>query len=265
MSISDERNRIAVIAGSPYLPGFKARVWRFFLGALRLGVALGFAFLILAAGVTVAVFTYESWQERARERELRPLRVMKRWPPVPVLRDGEAEVFTKWNDTDLAVRFLISGVEPETLRGTRDSKFFVTFLDKDAFEIHELAAPVTELTGHQKEGALVKLEWQGRANHIPADDYRQFASVQVRWHGFKRKETAEPQPDASDSSRPRWKSLPNWRKLRRGMRPESVRALLGEPTYIDAGAFTYWIYGGRSRTSPHVEIYEGVVHGWQEP
>ena len=59
-----------------------------------------------------------------------------------------------------------------------------------------------------------------------------------------------------------WKSLANWRKLKRGMSEDDVRALLGEPERIDGGSLTDWLYPRRGR----VTFWRGAgVDNWTEP
>ena len=59
-----------------------------------------------------------------------------------------------------------------------------------------------------------------------------------------------------------WKSRANWRKLRKGMSEDDVRALLGEPELIDGGSFTYWRYPRRGE----VTFWRGAgVDRWTEP
>jgi hypothetical protein len=57
-----------------------------------------------------------------------------------------------------------------------------------------------------------------------------------------------------------WKLMANWRALKRGMRESDVRALLGEPHRVDAGAITHWQYG-----SGMVDFIRDQVSGWSEP
>jgi len=60
-----------------------------------------------------------------------------------------------------------------------------------------------------------------------------------------------------------WRDLQNWRRLRRGMKMDQVRALLGEPERVDAAgvAFTFWRW-----SSGHVQFDgSGKVEGWSEP
>lgn len=75
-------------------------------------------------------------------------------------------------------------------------------------------------------------------------------------------------PQATNSKRPTvsvtnegWKYLANWRSLKKGMSPDEVRAVLGEPANIRAGAFTYWQYSGDGR----VTFLKDAVYGWDEP
>lgn len=59
----------------------------------------------------------------------------------------------------------------------------------------------------------------------------------------------------------RWQDLANWRQLRRGMKMDQVRALLGEPERVDAGVFTFWRWAG-------AQVYfdsDGKLAGWSEP
>ncbi len=61
-----------------------------------------------------------------------------------------------------------------------------------------------------------------------------------------------------------WQNKKNWRKLKTGMSPEEVLALLGEPIKIIDGVKTLWYYP---------DIYRGYVSfddkgsltGWHEP
>ena len=58
----------------------------------------------------------------------------------------------------------------------------------------------------------------------------------------------------------RWQDLANWRRLRQGMKPDQVRALLGEPERVEAGVFTFWRWPGA-----HVYFDSGKLAGWSEP
>src|SRR5437867_7072703 len=58
----------------------------------------------------------------------------------------------------------------------------------------------------------------------------------------------------------RWQDLANWRRLRKGMKPDQVRALLGEPERVEAGGVTFWHWA-----NAYVSFIDGKVYGWSEP
>ena len=58
-----------------------------------------------------------------------------------------------------------------------------------------------------------------------------------------------------------WRDIRNWRKLSKGMKPEQVTSILGEPKSINSGLFTHWNYQSLGK----VTFLEGVVYGWDEP
>jgi hypothetical protein len=58
-----------------------------------------------------------------------------------------------------------------------------------------------------------------------------------------------------------WKSVSNWRLLKKGMSYDQVKATLGEPARVQGGSFTYWFYPNRSG----VTFYEDKLDSWVEP
>lgn len=54
--------------------------------------------------------------------------------------------------------------------------------------------------------------------------------------------------------------LANWRRLRQGMKPDQVRALLGEPDRVEAGFRTFWYWA-----DANVYFDSGKLAGWSEP
>lgn len=59
-----------------------------------------------------------------------------------------------------------------------------------------------------------------------------------------------------------WKSLVNWRSLKKGMSYQEVRAILGEPETVRTNSvLTYWSYSNRGT----VTYYEDRLDGWNEP
>ncbi len=65
----------------------------------------------------------------------------------------------------------------------------------------------------------------------------------------------------STTSTDGWKSLANWRSLKKGMSYEDVRTILGEPGRIQGGSFTFWIYSDRG----NVIFYNDKLDSWTEP
>lgn len=76
-------------------------------------------------------------------------------------------------------------------------------------------------------------------------------------------------PSSTNSNRPRavvtqegWKQLASWRSLKKGMTPDVVRSVLGEPANVRAsGALTFWSYSNRGT----VTFFGDLVDGWNEP
>jgi hypothetical protein len=68
-------------------------------------------------------------------------------------------------------------------------------------------------------------------------------------------------PDRSAVSGEGWKSISQWRQLKRGMTPGETKGILGEPSRIQVEGFTFWFYpnGGR------VSLYNDRLDGWTEP
>ena len=68
-----------------------------------------------------------------------------------------------------------------------------------------------------------------------------------------------PKPLASSDG---WKSLANWRSLKKGLTPNDVRYVLGEPETVRAsGPITRWFYQNRG----DITFYDERLDGWTEP
>lgn len=61
-----------------------------------------------------------------------------------------------------------------------------------------------------------------------------------------------------------WQSLSNWRQLSRGMSPDEVQYLLGEPLRVQGGRFTTWFYDD-TRNGSKVVFESNKVYKWEEP
>lgn len=59
----------------------------------------------------------------------------------------------------------------------------------------------------------------------------------------------------------KWQDLANWRRLRRGMSMDKVRALLGEPDRVDVPFYTFWRWPGAWVQFDR----DGKLDGWSEP
>lgn len=70
----------------------------------------------------------------------------------------------------------------------------------------------------------------------------------------------EPSRDQQVAISGDWRDVSNWRRLRKGMKPDQVRALLGEPERVEGGDFTYWYWA-----DAHVIFYSGKLDRWSEP
>jgi len=63
-----------------------------------------------------------------------------------------------------------------------------------------------------------------------------------------------------------WQELANWRRLRRGMTMDQVRALLGEPERVDASKYyTNWSWGGSGESAMLMFDEGGGLTSWSEP
>jgi hypothetical protein len=58
----------------------------------------------------------------------------------------------------------------------------------------------------------------------------------------------------------KWQDLGNWRRLRTGMKPDEVRALLGEPDHVQGGETAIWYWPGGMVAFMHDRVYS-----WSEP
>lgn len=89
---------------------------------------------------------------------------------------------------------------------------------------------------------------------------RRVADLERRVRELEAPVTVESSRDRRSVTAPNWRDVQNWRRLRRGMTMDQVRALLGEPERMDAGSITYWHWAG-------AEVYfmSDELAGWSEP
>src|SRR5262245_67162 len=91
---------------------------------------------------------------------------------------------------------------------------------------------------------------------------RRSANLEQRVRELEAVMNAQPQRAMPASTSAKWQDLQNWRQLRRGMKMDEVRRLLGEPLRVEAGYLTvwYWDFPG-----PSVRFVDDKLDGWSEP
>jgi HD superfamily phosphodiesterase len=66
------------------------------------------------------------------------------------------------------------------------------------------------------------------------------------------------------SSNRGFEDIENWRRLKTGMTPSQVRAILGEPRRINGGYVSTWNYSNNI-THSHVTFVDDELSSWTEP
>ncbi len=103
----------------------------------------------------------------------------------------------------------------------------------------------TSYAGLQRRVALLEL-----AN---ADLARRLRVLEARLQS----EPSQAQPIVTST---KWREIANWRQLRRGMRMNEVRELLGEPDRVEGGTVTTWRW-----PDGDVRFMDDRVYSWNEP
>ena len=117
-------------------------------------------------------------------------------------------------------------------------------------------------------GAIVLALSTGATTAL-ANDSERISSLEREVQELKLRLANLESPQSTSSNRPKvvatkdgWKSLANWRSLKKGMSPDEVRAVLDEPVKVNAsGAFTFWNYTNRGE----VTFHQDGLYGWNEP
>ena len=95
---------------------------------------------------------------------------------------------------------------------------------------------------------------------------RTTAELERRLHELEMLVKREPSRAGQVPASSKWRDLQNWRRLRRGMTMDEVRALLGEPERVEAmgvvGTFWQWDSG---RASVRFDGFSGKLDAWSEP
>jgi len=184
---------------------------------------------------------------------------------------------TRWESEATLIRLSLSAPDGSApLRFSPDAWISVRFCDAEGFELMKEVVPGRALirmvdSGSDGRGRTTGYTWKGRVVGTRAADYARFAQVEFAYAGIdvpgtgkaRAKEDFVPVPPPQ----PVWRDQSNWRKLEKGMSPTQVQALLGEPTSVDSGVFTYWVYGGKKHYRFANVMFDSKmrVFGWKEP
>lgn len=93
---------------------------------------------------------------------------------------------------------------------------------------------------------------------------RKTAEPEERLRQVEGKATAEGKTGRPPATSGNWRDIASWCRLKLGMGTEEVRAVLGEPTRVNAGLRTFWYWEQGSKTG-HVYFMHEKVEGWSEP
>jgi hypothetical protein len=93
---------------------------------------------------------------------------------------------------------------------------------------------------------------------------RRTADLEQRVHELEAGIKTEPSRARSVPASDKWQDMGKWRRLRTGMKPDEVRALLGEPEHVEGGQIATWFWGD-SPGGPKVTFMQDKVYSWSEP
>ena len=160
----------------------------FFLGALKIAVALVMAVVLLVA---LGWGVYSVYQRREATRNA-ALADPRRWPEITIeaLDNATLSLTTMWRDDALHYQFRVGGypASAEAARKRARSEllatapqFTLTFLDEHGFKVFDHEVPLHKLTRMvDKTGKGVG--WEARdQTYTSPDTYRRAASWQVVW------------------------------------------------------------------------------------
>ncbi len=100
-----------------------------------------------------------------------------------------------------------------------------------------------------------------------AGDATPFASLQNDLQALKERvaklEAQQPaiKGESATPVKAGWRSLGNWKNLRKSMAAAEVRALLGEPSRVMDGPIVFWFYPNDGR----VALINEQVNSWTDP
>ena len=93
---------------------------------------------------------------------------------------------------------------------------------------------------------------------------RKNAELELRVRDLEARLKPGTRETAVQSSAGDWRNVANWRRLKRGMKYDEVRELLGEPERISGGSVAVWRFGN-SASSGTATFIDDELESWTEP
>jgi hypothetical protein len=242
----------------------------FFIGAARIATIIVFTIIALSA---VGWGVYEFIQSRERASNA-PMGEPKDWPTITLEPLGgiDLNLSTAWRQGGLYYQFRVKGFPKELASVPESDKnaWTLTFLDKNGFKVFGHTEQLSDMTKSVDGAGNIAGLSSNSSTSVSVEDYRLAARWEVTWSFLpipKQSSWVPPEVGKRPVQRPsglNWRDVTLWRKLARGMSPDRVREILGEPGKIDEGsALTFWYWGYPA--GGEVRFSSGKVEGWSEP
>jgi hypothetical protein len=102
--------------------------------------------------------------------------------------------------------------------------------------------------------------------HKQLEDATRQVKAQLDQATRQDKERSDNRPSSAPARREPWRDVTRWRRLRRGMTANEVRAIFGEPHRVNASPeLTTWYYGEAGGGLVFIHSDDMTVYGWSEP
>jgi hypothetical protein len=159
---------------------------RFTVGALKIGVSLAVAVLLIAG----AVWGVVEARDGARQRAEAPLALKKVWPRIAAepLGNVHCDIATVWREGKIYYRVQVDGYSPSiaTAKETasKTAAFTFVFSDKDGFKLFQKQVSLSQMISVVgSAGRPSGLDWAD-SEYVDAESYRNAATVDLQWSGF---------------------------------------------------------------------------------
>ena len=158
--------------------------------AFAVGVAR-IATIIVVVIVALSVFGFggnalwENWTKAQETARNAPLEALKTWPLITVEALGGVKLTlsTKWREGELLYQFNVDGYPPKIAAArdgnTVDSKWRLSFFDKDGFEVVVVNVPLSEMS--RRTTTVVEGLSANTRTMMSADQYRRVATWGIGW------------------------------------------------------------------------------------